>query len=270
MKAPAWQQVWQKVLLWGLRKPGLRVRGAPLAFCPPPCHAAQRLSSAPPVHQPLPTGCQVRSVHSSVQPRVRRGTARTTVAVYMAVAAADSPRAPAVALAIRARLSPSPLPRATFQAAHRVLLCWRRPAMRARVRPLARRPAVLRAPTTWRCQTRQWTVQRFHCIQRSSSRVWQLPLRRRAVPYGMLSAPYRQGCREALQRAAKGYARVQHVYYPVPAHAVARIEMEERQGILYVYPRRRSSSSAAAACVWVVIGSRLVDGVAVRAIWRGE
>ncbi|MCS6948905.1 MAG: hypothetical protein RMM06_00025 [Armatimonadota bacterium] len=138
--------------------------------------------------------------------------------------------------------------------------------MRALVGP----PAVRSAPLFWRCSAKRWEAAQFSCTQALSALVWRLPLTRQAIPYRQLSAPYRQGCGEALQRVAQGYVQAQHVYYPVPAQAVVRIEIDETRGKLYAYPRATPHRATASACVWIVVGKRLADGRAVRAIWRGE
>lgn len=60
---------------------------------------------------------------------------------------------------------------------------------------------------------------------------------------------------------------MESVYYPVPAHAVARMEIDERRGVLYVHPRP-GHIDADAACLWVVSGIQVADGRPVRALLK--
>jgi hypothetical protein len=90
---------------------------------------------------------------------------------------------------------------------------------------------------------------------------------RYALPVEGLPEAYRRQCQEALQRTAKGCARVRSVYYPVPAHAVARLEIDERLGVLYVH-LRGSRADSEDACIWVVSGVRLEDNRPVHAVMK--
>ncbi len=262
-----WGRFWVQVLTWFFTAQKPAVHGGDLAFLPPAVTAIPVHCAKPSVRQPSPLRCRVAGVFARTQRcAVYTFSAHTTWARAVC-APSSAAQVQAAPLRIHARSHKLVPMRATLPVSYRVLLCRGQPAVRARVHLLPKRVNSIRANVRWRCRTQQVTVERFRCQQVRSSLVWRLPIARRAVPFGGLTAEYRRRCREALQRAAKGYARVQSVYYPVPAHAVARIEIDERLGVLYVHPRK-GRPDIAPACLWVVSGVQLADGHPVRAVLR--
>ncbi len=262
-----WGQFWARVLGWVLVTDAPRVHGGNLCFLPP---VSCRLS----LEQKPPR------VRWSGRPHCRVNTARAptrscTVRCIPPIEARGRDLcAPVLSVQVRSwsvqsacRVRKLLLAHATQLVSHRVLLSRRTVVVTACVSPrdgLARTRA---AKLRWRCRVQQATIRRFRTRALRSSQVWRLPIARYAVPFEQLSAEYRRQCREALQRAAKGYARVQSVYYPVPAHAVARIEIDERLGVLYAHPRSERTDGDA-VCLWVVWGVRVSDGRRVRALFR--
>lgn len=262
-----WGQFWLRVLTWAFAANAPRVYGGNLAFVPPMPIPFPLRQSPPLVRCSRPAECRVKVI----PPPARNCTARRLSSPEARVRAvcAPSARARVHSLMVKSRCQAHQLVlvRATLPVSHRVLLCRYQPAVRARVRLLPRQAQTVSVKLRWRCRTQRATIQRFRCKEKSSSLVWRLPLARYAVPFEELKAEHRRQCREALQRAAKGYARVQSVYYPVPAHAVARLEIDERLGVLYVHPRP-VHADADAACLWVVSGMQMRDGRPVRALLK--
>ncbi|MGQ9542399.1 MAG: hypothetical protein ACUVTY_15130 [Armatimonadota bacterium] len=269
MNVSWWGRFWLRVLTWAFRIEAPRVHGGNLAIVPP-------MAIAVPVRQDVvrsrclpPVRCRVRQV----PPQASRCTVRTTSHAAARVCTVCAPsaiaRQQAVSLAIRAQAHKLVPLHATLAVSHRVLIGRTQPAVRARIRLLPKRVGTSSVNLRWRCQARSLTIERFGCREVASSLVWHLPMCRRAVPFGRLSTEHRLRCRKALQRAAKGYAHVQSVYYPVPAHAVARLEIDERLGVLYIYPRRGRTDTPS-GCLWVVSGVQVPDGRPVRAVLRAS
>ncbi len=274
-----WGQFWLRVLTWVFVADAPRVHGGNLAFVPPAPIPLILQQLPPSVRCPRPAKCRVKAVSAparactvrrlshpearvratcapSVRARTRGLSLKSGCRVHKLVSAESGCR-------VR-KLVPM---RATLPVSHRVLLCRCLLAVRARVRLLPRQAQTRSAKLRWQCRAKQVTIQRFRSRAVRSSLVWHLPIARYAVPFEQLRTEHRRQCREALQRAAKGYARVQSVYYPVPAHAVARIEIDERIGVLYVHPRSERAD-ADVACLWVVSGVQVADGRPVRALLR--
>ncbi|GBC95761.1 hypothetical protein HRbin16_01555 [bacterium HR16] len=262
-----WGCFWVRVLTWFFTAEKPAVHGGNLTFLPPAVTTIPVQCAKPSVRQPSPLRCRVAGVFARVQRCATYTLSPPTTLVHTVCAPSSVARVQAMSLRIRARSHKLVPIRATLPLSHHVLLCRYQPAVRARVHLLPKRVKAIRANVRWRCRTQQVTVERFRCQEVRSSLVWRLPIARRAVSFSGLTAEYRRRCREALQRAAKGYARVQSVYYPVPAHAVARIEIDERLGVLYVHPRKGHPDTAP-ACLWVVSGVQVADGHPVRAVLR--
>lgn len=262
-----WGCFWGRILTWFLAIEQPPVHGgnltAPSAAVAVVLVGCRNLS----VHQPRPLHCRVAGVSARAQHCAVHHLSPPRAQVCTVCAPSAMARVQTVPLAMRAQLRKPVAIRATISVSHRVLLCRYQPAIRARVRLLPKQVKTVSAGLQWRCRTQRFIVEQFRCPNKRSSLVWQLPIARRALPFGHLTEEHRRRCREALQRAAKGYASVQSVYYPVPAHAVARIEIDERVGVLYVHPRKGRSDTAP-ACLWVVSGVQLVDGHPVRAVLR--
>lgn len=267
---PGWKYIWLRVVRWALRVPPPRLHGGSLAFVPPAGKGWSVRSEAPSVRQVFPPRCVLFGARAAMSPRVRSSRLLVSAQVHLVCAPSLCPDLHEVPLVLRVPSRESLWRRATFSVIPRVLLCRRRPVVCARVRPLTTRPALFRGQIGWHCEAPRWEAERSHCGQTRSTLAWRLPIARRAFAYGQLKAPYRQECQEALQRAAKGYAQVQYVYYPVPVQAVAHIEIDDQLGTLYVYPRQRQGQTAFPTSVWVVVGRRVSDGKAVRAVWRGK
>ncbi len=238
-----------------------------MAVAPPAAHRVALSSGVPCVHRVPPVRCTARRVTAAGQRCVTRALPRLSPWIRAVCAPSIAVRQFAVPLQVAVQLHRIGNVRATPTVSHRVLVCRNTPAVRARVHPLPKRVSTGRVAVRWRSRARLVTIERFRCRDRRSSLVWRLPMTRRAVPFQSLAEEQRRQCQEALQRAAQGYARVQSVYYPVPAHAVARIEIDERRGVLYVHPRRGQSETAP-ACLWVVSGVQITDGRPVRAVLR--
>jgi hypothetical protein len=274
-----WEQVWLRVLTWVFVVDAPRVYGGNLAFVPPAPIPLPLRQPPPSVRCSRPAHCRVKAVSAPAQVRTVRRLHQPQARVH--AVCAPSARARLRSLSLKSGCRVHQLAsavsgcrvyklvrvRATLPVSHRVLLCRCLPAVRARVRLLPRQAQTRSAKLRWQCRAQQATIQRFRSRAVRSSLVWRLPIARYAVPFEQLRAEYRRQCREALQRAAKGYARVQSVYYPVPAHAVARIEIDERIGVLYVHPRSERAD-ADVACLWVVSGMQVTDGRPVRALFR--
>ena len=262
-----WGQFWLRTLTRVFAANTPRVYSGNLAVCP--CLPILVTCQQPPpaIRHLRPVTCWVR--HASLRAgscTVRRlSQPHTRVHAVCAPSANTRPRS--LSATTDCRVRKLVFVRATLPVSHRVLLCRRQPAVRARVRLLPRRTEVYAEKLSWACQTRRAIIQRFRCRGLRSSLVWQLPIARYAVPVERLSTDHRRQCRDALHRAAKGYARVQSVYYPVPAHAVARIEIDERLGVLYMHPRK-GNVNGEATCLWVVSGVHLADGRPVRALLK--
>lgn len=262
-----WGQFWLRVLTWVFAGDAPRVHGGNLAFVPPGTVSFPCRQPPPAVQHLRPIACWVRRIPSPAGNCTVRRFSPPYARVRAVCAPSVSTRPRSLSVKSHCHVHKLALVRATLPVSHRVLLCRRQPAVRARVRLLPRSAEVYPAKLRWRCGARQATIQRFRCRGVRSSLVWRLPIARYAVPFEGLSTDHRRQCREALQRAAKGYARVQSVYYPVPAHAVARIEIDERLGVLYVHPRK-GHADGEVACLWVVSGVHLADGRPVRALLK--
>lgn len=267
MKGFGWRHRWLRVLTWALRTGQPRVYGGNLAVVPPGVAALPLRQVVAVVRRPKPLRCRVLAVPVQALPCVVRRASRPVARVCTVSAPSIVASQRAVSLAVRVRARKLVPIRATLAVSHRVLIGRARPAVRAQVRLLPNRARTLAAQLQWHCQAQPLTIERFRCRSVPSSLVWRLPISRRAVPFSALSAEHRRRCGDALQRAAKGYARVQSVYYPVPAHAVAQLEIDERLGVLYVYIRRGSANQSP-GCLWVVSGRRVPDGYPVRAVLR--
>lgn len=267
MRMSWWGQFWLRVLTWVLVVDAPEVHGGNLAFVPPaPLPLPLRLSP-PSVRCSRPAKCRVNTLSAPARVCAIRCLSRPEARVLAACAPSVRARLRSVSVHSGCQVHQLVLVRATLPVSHRVLLCRRLPVVRARVHLLPRQAQTRSAKLRWQCRAQQATIQRFRSRAVRSSVVWRLPIARYAVPLEQLTAEYRRQCREALQRAAKGYARVQSVYYPVPAHAVARIEIDERIGVLYVHPRSERAD-ADVACLWVVSGVQVADGRPVRALFR--
>lgn len=269
MNVSWWGRFWLRVLTWAFRAEEARVHGGNLAIVLP-------MAIAVPVRQDVvrsrclpPVRCRVRRVPPQPNRCTVRTIPRSTAQVRTIYAPSAVVRQRAVSLAIRAQAYKLVPVHATLAVPHRVLIGRTQPAVRARIRLLSKRVGTSSVNLRWHCRTRSLAIERFGCRDVASSLVWRLPMHRRAVPFGCLNTEHRLQCREALQRAAKGYAHVQSVYYPVPAHAVARLEIDERLGVLYVYPCRRRTDTPF-GCLWVVSGVRVSDGRPVRAVLRAS
>lgn len=264
-----WGRFWLRVLTWAFRAEAPRVHGGNLAIVPP-------MVIAVPVRRDVvrswclpPVRCWVRQVPPQPNRCTVRTIPRSAAQVYTICAPSAIVHQYAVSLAIRARARKLVLVPATLAVPHRVLIGRTQPAVRARIHLLSKRVGTSSVNLRWHSRARSLAIEGFGCRDVASSLVWQLPMHRRAVPFGYLNTEHRLQCREALQRAAKGYAHVQSVYYPVPAHAVARLEIDERHGVLYVYPCRRRTETPL-GCLWVVSGVRVSDGRPVRAVLRAS
>ncbi|GIV15246.1 MAG: hypothetical protein KatS3mg022_0681 [Armatimonadota bacterium] len=262
-----WGCFWVRILTWFLAVEQPSVHGGNLAVPSPAVAVVPVRRGNLSVYLPRPLHCRVVGVSARAQRCAVRHLSPPRTQVRMVCAPSAIARVQAVPLAIRIRSCKLVPMRATLPVPRRVLLYRYQPAIRARVRLLPKQVRTVSAGLQWRCRTQQVTVERFRCRSVYSSLAWQLPIARRALCFEHLAAEHRRQCRDALQRAAKGYARVQSVYYPVPAHAVARLEIDERVGVLYVHPRK-GRSDVVPACLWVVSGVQLVDGRAVRAVLR--
>jgi hypothetical protein len=262
-----WGRFWVRAWTWVLGVDAPPVHGGNLAFTLPATVEFPLRRQVPPVHRSRPLRCGVAGVAWQVGRCTLRRIPRPATQVHVLCAPSGTVRAQMMSLAIRTQSHKLVPVRATLSASYRVLLCRHSLAVRARVRLLPKRVEAAAAVLRWRCRTQRIPLDRFRRRDRRSSLVWQLPITRHAVPFGCLTTEHRRRCREALQQAARGYVRVQSVYYPVPAHAVARIEIDERLGVLYVHPRQ-GHSNVAPACLWVVSGVQMADGRPVRAVFK--
>ncbi|GIV21635.1 MAG: hypothetical protein KatS3mg023_3386 [Armatimonadota bacterium] len=267
MKVPWWGQFWLRVLTWAFATHAPQIYGGNLAFVQPGSASFPLQQSPPSVRCARPVECRVKGIVPPARNCTVHRLSCPGTRVY--AVCAPSARARVCALTVKSRCQVRSLVcgRATLPVSHRVLLCRHQPAVRARVRLLPKNAQTLSVQLRWHCRAQRATIQRFHCRERRSSRIWRVPMVRHAVPFERFRAEHRRLCREALQRAAKGYARVESVYYPVPAHAVARMEIDERRGVLYVHPRP-GHIDADAACLWVVSGIQVADGRPVRALLK--
>ncbi len=267
MNASWWGRVWLRALTWAFYSEPPHVHGGNLAILPPRAVAFALRQEAPVVHRPRPVRCRVRGVSAQASRCTVRGITCPSARVRTVCAPSIAVRQHRVSLTIDARTHKLVPLRATLAVSHRVLISRTQPAVHARVRLLPNRVGTRHAQLRWRCRAQPLAVERFRCRSVPSSLVWRLPLSRRAVPFRQLSAEWRRRCGEVLDKAAKGYARVQSVYYPVPAHMVVRLELDERLGVLYVYPCRGRNDTPP-GCLWVVCGTRVMDGQPVRAVLR--
>jgi len=226
------------------------------------------VQAPPSVLQVRSIPCGVVRLHIQARGCIVRRTCPPSARIRAVCAPTTRARQHAVSLAVYIQSRKLALGAATLSITHRVLLSRHRAAVRACVRLLPKRVASRTAPAGWRCRARRVTVERFRCRSMSSSLAWRLPVARYALPVERLPLEHRRQCQDALQRVAKGYARVQSVYYPIPAHAVARIEIDERRGILYLH-LRKGRAEGTAPCLWVVSGQRLADEQPVRALLKG-
>lgn len=269
MNVSWWGRFWLRVLTWAFRTEAPRVHGGDLAIVPP-------MAIAVPVSQDVvrswclpPVRCQVRWVQTQPNRCPVRTIPHATARVCTVCTPSAITRQRAVSLAIRAQAYKLVPVHATLAISHRVLIGRTQPAVHARIHLLPKRVGTSFVDLWWHCRARSLTIERFICRDIASPLVWKLPMYRRAVPFGCLSTEHRLQCREALQQAAKGYAHVQSVFYPVPAHAVARLEIDERLGVLYIYPRRVRTDTPSGS-LWVVSGVRMLDGRPVRAVLRAS
>ncbi|MEJ5252365.1 MAG: hypothetical protein HPY54_02465 [Chthonomonadetes bacterium] len=267
MNASWWGRLWLRALTWAFYSEPPQVHGGNLAILPPRAVAFPLRQEVPIVRRPRPVCCRVRGVSAEANRCAMRVIARPKTRVRTVCAPSTAVRQHRISLAIGARPHKLVPIRATLAASHRVLISSTQPAVHARVRLLPNRVGTCAVQLRWRCLAQPLAVERFRCGNVSSSLVWRLPLSRRAVSFRQLNAEWRRRCVEALERAAKGYARVQSVYYPVPAHTVMRLEIDETLGVLYVYPRR-GRNDMPPGCLWVVCGTRVMDGQPVRAVLR--
>lgn len=262
-----WERFWFRALTWAFHVDAPLIHGGNLAIIPPTPRKAPLWADTPGVRGVPPIHCRARAF--AIQ--VRRCTTHRLPPPFARVRAVCAPslrirqfQAP-LAIAVQWRKLASV--RVTLPATHHVLVCRGQPAVRARVRLLPKRVAAAQARVTWNCRARRITPGRFQCQSVRSSLAWQLLITRRALAFRSLPEERRRVCQEALQRAAQGYVQVRSVYYPVPAHSVARIEVDERRGVLYIHPGR-GRLDAAPACLWVISGVQLLDGRPVRAVLR--
>lgn len=262
-----WGHFWVQVLTWFFTAQKPAVYGGDLTFLLPTVTTIREQCTKPSVRRPSPLRCRVTGVFARTQRCAVYAPSPPTTLVHTVCAPSSAARVQAASLRVRARPHKLVPMRAILPVSYCVLLCRYQPAARARVHLLPKRVKSIRANVRWRCRAQQVSVERFRCQGVRSSLMWRLPIARRAVPFSGLTAKYRRRCREALQQAAKGYARVQSVYYPVPAHAVARIEIDERLGVLYAHPRKGHQDTAP-ACLWVVSGVQVADGHPVRAVLK--
>ncbi len=262
-----WGHFWLRTLTWAFPADAPVVHGGNMAIIPPTARQvrlSQRVFCAR--YEPRMT-CRVREASARAQTCTVRRLPRPVARTHVVRSPSVRFRYFTVPLRIEVQSQKLALARATRYVSQRVLVCRERPAVRARIRLLPRRAQVVRAEVRWRCRPQWVNIERFGCRSIRSSLVKRLPITRRAVPFRWLTEDQRRLCQQALQRTATGYVRVESVYYPVPAHAIARIEIDERRGVLYVHPRKGRSESAP-ACLWVVSGVQVADGRPVRAVLR--
>lgn len=262
-----WGHFWLRVLSWAFRAEKPQIYGGSLVIVPPGVVVLPVGQAVVVVRRPQPLRCRVRAVPTQARLCVVRGCSRPIARVCTVSAPSVVVSQRTVSVVICVQVHKLIFVTATLAVPHRVLLSSGRSVVRAQVRLLPKRARALKARLRWRCGAQPLAIERFRCRSVPSSLVWQFPISRRAVSFEVLDAEHRRRCGNALQRAAKGYARVQNVYYPVPAHALARLEIDERLGALYVYIRRGPMTTPP-GCLWVVSGVRVQDGYPVRAVLR--
>lgn len=264
MKAlPRWLRSLSRAFL---RRP-LSVYGGNLMVAVPKVRAVPIVAYLPDIHRLQAITCQVRKSSARAHSCKTYTVPSLCVRTYTVFAPSIRAKVRHVALVIDVSLHDLRCLHATFLASHRVLLDRRHATVRAKVQMIPKKARVHHAGLQWRTRQHHLALNRPYCQSRASSLVWRLPIARRRVSPGQLAPELRQTCIEALERSAKGYAKLQSVYYPVPAHAVRRIEVDDRCGVLYVFPRTVRPSETP-SCLWVVSGVRLTDGRSIRAALR--
>lgn len=268
MRANWWGRFWLRVRTWAFHTNAPVVHGGNMAIMLPMLRKACLSVDIPCARLVPPPRCAARSVAIQPQSCVVYGLPKLAVGVLVVCTPSLRVRQYRATIAIAVQLRQIAHIRATLPVSQRVLVSSRSHAVvRARTHLLPKRVPTVRTGVGWGCQARRITPERFQCRNVRSSLAWRLVITRRAVPFRSLAEEQRRQCQEALQRAAKGYVRVESVYYPVPAHAVARIEIDERRGVLYAYPSRGRLETVP-ACLWVISGVHLIDGRPVRAVLR--
>lgn len=259
-----WLQRCRKAVLRALPSSPPTVHGGVLSL---PSPAVRRLSSLDAITvRPFPLILSVgtRTYRTSEGVRVRGITSSTSRPRVLA-SGGTSARCRSVALSQYVRMRWVAIAVATLPPSRRVLLSEARPRLVVRGAEGAAKVRARYVPLRWLFAVRQGSIVVEPPLARQSAVIWELPLVCKATPFMRLPPPLRERCAAALQKAAQGYARAYSVYYPVPAHAAASIEVDEGNQLLYI---RLRDSKDRARCVAVVWGKRLVDDQPVRAAVR--
>lgn len=259
-----WLHRWRQAVARALPSSPPTVQGGVLSL---PLPAVRRLASVGTITVrpfPLTLSVDTRTYRASKGIRVR-GITSSISRPRVPAARGSSARCRSVALSQHVRMRRVAIAVATLPPSRRVLLSEARPRLVVRGAEGAAKIRARDVPLRWLFAVRQSSVVVEPPLARQSAVIWELPLVCKATPFMRMPPPLRERCAAALQKAAQGYARAYSVYYPVPAHAAASIEVDEGNQLLYI---RLRDSKERARCVAVVWGKRLVDDQPVRAAVR--